>query len=79
MKSAFLYRHNLSRNLHRFMAVKNYNQSDLSRKTGVTQPTISRMLSMKGAPSVITVAILADALCTIDKVVGVDDLLAFPQ
>ena len=43
---------NLMTNLHHRMRDAEYNQTDLARCTGVAQPTISRLLSGRGIPSV---------------------------
>ena len=66
----------LTINLHRFMAKKRINQSDLSRRTGISQPTISRVLSGKGIPNVLVMAQIADVLGVNGQKVCVDDLIA---
>jgi transcriptional regulator with XRE-family HTH domain len=50
----------LSRNLHSLMTIKNINQSDLSRQTGVAQPSISRMLSEVSSPRITSVQEIAE-------------------
>ena len=60
----------LSRNLASLMTLKQINQSDLSRKTGVSQPTISRLLSGLASPRITSVQEIAEYFG-----VGVDYLL----
>ena len=67
----------LSLNLHRFMLRKQMNQSDLARRSGLSQPTISRLLSGASIPNVLVIAQMADALAFNDKKVTVDQLLRF--
>lgn len=69
----------LSRNLHWFMSRKRMNQSDLARKTGLSQPTISRLLSGGSIPNVLVVAQMADALAFKDQKVTVDQLLQLSE
>jgi transcriptional regulator with XRE-family HTH domain len=53
------------------------NQSDLARRSGLSQPTISRLLSGASIPNVLVIAQMADALAFNDKKVTVDQLLRF--
>tara|TARA_R110002126_G_scaffold269487_1_gene413200 strand:+ start:215 stop:508 length:294 start_codon:yes stop_codon:yes gene_type:complete len=50
----------LSRNLHSLMTLKRVNQSELSRETGVPQPTISRMLSCASTPRITSLQDIAE-------------------
>lgn len=50
----------LSRNLASLMTLKQINQSDLARRTGVSQPTISRVLSGLASPSITSTQEIAE-------------------
>lgn len=49
-------------------AILNISQSELARRTGLTQPTISNLWNGKHEPSFSTASKLADALgCTLEE------------
>ena len=50
----------LSRTLYSLMGERQLNQSDVSRKTGVPQPTISRLLSEASTPRVAALQDIAE-------------------
>lgn len=70
---------NISRNLVRFMNEKGFSQSNLSRRTLVAQPTISRLISGTAMPNVLVVARLAEALGVNGQKVTVDHLMMSPE
>lgn len=51
-----------SENLRLAMVAKNYNITELSRRTGIGKPSISQYLSGKNKPSKARINVLADAL-----------------
>ena len=65
---------NLSLNVQRLLADRQMSQSDLARKTGDPQPTISRMLRCQQMPNIAILSRIAEAFD-----VSLDRLVAAPQ
>lgn len=61
----------IGENLRRIMKEKNITQEELSYRTGIAQPSISRYLNGKTMPTVRPIHKITRAIeCTVDELIG---------